>query len=213
MEYSILYATTQIIAVDGNATYTHLIDKLVYKNVDKFIISIVKTISCNTSLVNVIFTDTFKFNDKSLRFNNCKLLQTITGLNFLTIGSLGFLNCEALTSLNFNGIDSIITNMNLLFAGCINLETIDGINNWNTSAMTSMNAVFQNNYKLKYLNINNWDVSSMEINDTMFVNCNNLSTLILGPNCNISRFINDGGLTGTWTGGPETGYVYTKSPT
>jgi len=69
----------------------------------------------------------------------------------------------ALDSLNLAGI----TSMQSMFSGCTSLTTIPSANNWDTSAITSMNSAFENALRFNQ-DISNWDTSSVTDMSSMF---------------------------------------------
>ena len=89
--------------------------------------------------------------------------------------------------------------MEFMFNKCAKLKIIMGINNFNTSNVTNMNAMFQKCLKLEYLNLSNFDTSKVNEMRYMFCGCLNLRSLNLenftiNNNCNIEwifRFSSD----------------------
>lgn len=66
-----------------------------------------------------------------------------------------------------------------LFSGCGNLTTITGLENVNTSNVTSMERMFRQCHALKSLDLRSWDTSSVTDMRQMFHNCNELKNLDL----------------------------------
>ena len=66
-----------------------------------------------------------------------------------------------------------------MFAGCTNLTTINGIEQWDTSNVTNMNSMFSDCNKLTSLNLSGFNTSNVTDMSAMFINCTNLKRLDL----------------------------------
>lgn len=111
-----------------------------------------------------------------------------------------FINLE---NINFNNYydTSSVTNMQMMFANCYNIESLD-LRSFNTSSVTNMIGMF-GGYKSQtgltttsqsIMALNNLDVSSFDTNNVttmalMFLNCGNIKTLNLS-NFNTSKVTN-----------------------
>ena len=96
-----------------------------------------------------------------------------------------------------------------MFDGCSKLKKLN-FYKWDVSRFREIKSLFKNCSILEDLQLTNWNVVNVTDMSDMFTGCTALTKLILGPYIPISKLQSDGGLEGTWTGGPETGYVYTK---
>ena len=70
-------------------------------------------------------------------------------------------------------------NLEHMFSGCENLRTINGINEWNTSNVTTMQGMFYNCRSLESLNLGDFKTSNVESMFDMFSECENLKELNL----------------------------------
>lgn len=69
------------------------------------------------------------------------------------------------------------TSLGNLFKDCAALETIEGLENLNTSKVTNMENIFLNCQKLTNLDLRAWDTSNVTRMTNMFYKCNQLSSL------------------------------------
>ena len=72
-----------------------------------------------------------------------------------------FQNCVSIEGLKYLDT-SRTTNMDGMFWGCQNLETLD-VSNFNTSKVVNMSNLFVNCYKIKRLDVSKWDTSNVEM--------------------------------------------------
>lgn len=80
-------------------------------------------------------------------------------------------------------------NLENMFSECENLRTINGIKDWDTSNVTTMQGMFFNCKSLESLDLSSFNTSQVTNMDTMFFNCENLRELNLSnfDMCNISE--------------------------
>lgn len=82
--------------------------------------------------------------------------------------------------INIDGIEnwntSNVTNMNAMFSGCNNL-IFDKTFNWDTSKVTDMYSMFANCKKLTELDMTNWDTSKVTDMSSIFSSCDNLTSI------------------------------------
>ena len=102
---------------------------------------------------------------------------------YSSVMSEAFVNCTSLRTViadnvKFNNSNDILN----LFSGCSSLETIQGIETWNTSKITSTNGTFENCRSLKEVDISNWDLSKVTSMNSMFKNCINITRVIMPTN-------------------------------
>ena len=105
-----------------------------------------------------------------------------------------FRHCNNLTSLNVSNWDtSNVTNMSHMFSNCYKLIEIIGIENFNTSNVTSFCGgdfgLFSNCESLTQLDLSNWDTSNITDMCYMFRECTNLTQLDVS-NFNTSNVTN-----------------------
>ena len=70
-----------------------------------------------------------------------------------------------------------VNNLTGVFMMCVNLTEIKGIENWNTSKITSMNQLFYQCKKLTSLNISEWETGQVTDMGSMFQECEKLETI------------------------------------
>ena len=92
----------------------------------------------------------------------CAKITSITNIGPLKLGNEGayFYGCTNLTTIG--GVFDLTgtTNFNSMFDSCTSLTSVNGIGSWNTSAVTSMDSVFNGATNFNQ-NIGGWDVSSV----------------------------------------------------
>lgn len=126
-----------------------------------------------------------------------------------------FNGCTNLTTIN--NIEqwdtSNVTTMNDMFYGCYNLFSLD-LSSFNTSNVITMGFMFKGCSNLETLNISNFDMSKVENTDLMFASCFYLQQLRL-DNCSaetVEKIINDCDLpTGDINGEKRIMYVNSKA--
>ena len=95
-----------------------------------------------------------------------------------------FNNCVELTSLDLSSFDtSNVTDMTYMFCGGtsnkMSLTEIKGLENFNTSKVTSMGSMFYNCVNLTNLNLSSFNTSNVTYMRVMFYNCENLTSIDL----------------------------------
>ncbi len=74
-----------------------------------------------------------------------------------------FNNCSSLISLDLSSFNtSNVTNMEAMFQNDVNLENITFGDNFNTSKVKDMIAMFASCKKLSYINLSNFDTSNVK---------------------------------------------------
>ena len=129
--------------------------------------------------------------------SNTKITEATTMVNntHTDLGNM-FENCTNLTTIN--NIEqwdtSNVTTMRTMFYSCISLETLD-LSNFDTRKVTSMSNIFNRCISLETLNISNFDMNKVGDTRAMFKDCASLRELRL-DNCNrntIEKIINSTG--------------------
>lgn len=108
-------------------------------------------------------------------FYNCTSLKEIKGTNLWNLESLeqaygAFQNCNELIEITLNFNNSPINNIACLFKNCTKLSRINGVEDWDTSKVTSFNNTFLGT-NLDILNLSKWDTSSCTSVYGMFYTC------------------------------------------
>ena len=96
----------------------------------------------------------------------------------LTSASNLFYNCENLTYVDLRNSDfSNVETIERMFTSCVNLLTIDGLNELNVSKVHNMGGLFSDCRKLSEINVSNWDVSKVTNFGAAFRRCYEITTL------------------------------------
>lgn len=89
-----------------------------------------------------------------------------------------FNSCNNIKQLDLSGWNiNNVQNMNYTFYDCTNLEEITGIENLDTSNVTSMIATFSNCRKLSNINIKNWDFSKVTKLNSFLSGCESITNI------------------------------------
>jgi surface protein len=123
----------------------------------------------------------------NLMFNPCTSLTSIdmsnVNLSACTNMTSMFASSTNLVSVNATGLILNTTStldMNTMFASCTKLTGVTGINNWNTSKVTSTISMFSSCTSLSGItSLTGWDTSKVTNVYAMFYNCTGLQTLDL----------------------------------
>ena len=109
--------------------------------------------------------------------------EHLTGTQTVSMSRM-FTNTHALTSIGDVGGWAHIyrtINMQRMFDEAGSLAEIPGIENWDTSNVTNMEAMFRGMNSLTRLDLSSWDTSSVTNMSSMFTRANALRVLTLGP--------------------------------
>ena len=120
---------------------------------------------------HVISARNLKTNNSSiyLRGTGAKQID-LAGLNAPSLSSFSFNGNSLLETLNISGWNAPnITDMSGCFADLTNLETIIGIESFDTSKLKYASNAFQNTQKLRDLNLSGWNTSKLENMSGMFL--------------------------------------------
>ena len=133
--------------------------------------------------------DTSKVTNMGSMFSSCSGLTNLDVSNFNTskvIYMSGiFSECSNLTSLDVSNFDTAsVTDISMMFEKCTSLEEIKGIENFDTSKVTTMlygaRGLFANCKNLKSLDLSKWVItSSVTDMSYMFSGCSSLTSLDL----------------------------------
>ena len=141
--------------------------------------------SCS-SLTNLDLSkfDTSQVTDMSGMFAGLKLINTLDLSGFdtsqVTDMSGMFYSCYALVDLDLSGFDTNnATNMCSIFSSCNNLTNIIFGQNWNTSQVTDMHAMFYSCYALVDLDLTKFNTLNVMDMGSMFNFCRSLTNLDL----------------------------------
>ena len=112
-------------------------------------------------------TTGFSFNNTGSKAN----IRTITNWGSLRLGNTTgyFYGCTNLTLTTVAGTLDLTgtTNLTLMFGNCYALTTVNGINSWNTSAVTNMTYLFFSAFQFNS-NIGSWNTASVTNMYAMF---------------------------------------------
>ena len=153
-----------------------------------------------TTLVNLdlnMFNPTSAINMSNM-FYNCKNLLEVVfgdGCNASNVTDMSdmFSQCNSLQSLDLSGIyTNKLTDISHMFYYCHNLTNLTFGNNFNTSQVTDMTALFSNCRSLQKLDLSYFDTSQVIDMVSMFSGCQSLTNIIFGDNWNTSKVTNMG---------------------
>lgn len=123
--------------------------------------------------------------------DNCAGLFQGTGISSVEIASgvdtsnvtntsAMFAECANLSSVKLARFDAgKVKNMREMFKGCVKLTSVSSTASWNTSAVTSMDGMFNGCSVLSSVNLGAWDVSKVTSAQSMFLNCSGLTAVSL----------------------------------
>ena len=125
-------------------------------------------------------------------FSGCRSLTTIKGefstssfQNTTTMSAM-FFDCSALTNVDVSKWDvGKVKYFSAMFKECSALQSIKGLNNWNTTAATDMSSMFASDSSLTELDLSKFDTSNVITFDSMFTSDIALTSL------NVSNFKTD----------------------
>ena len=151
-------------------------------------IDMVQNVCTNySSIKNIVFDESFKtYAPTSLSgfFGGCETLETISGLEYLNIANVEFMDnmfngCSALKSLDLTNFNTAkVTDMGNMFKGCSALTSLD-LTNFNTAKVVNMGFMFYDCSALTSLDLTNFNTANVEFMDYMFHGCSALTSLDL----------------------------------
>ncbi len=118
-------------------------------------------------------------------FQGCESLKTIVGYETLVTAATEnmravFNLCGDLEYLDLSKwVTDNANSLGLLFGHTYSLSTIDGLENWNTGNVESMDSTFTSCWVTDLSGISGWDVSNVETFDEMFSSATKLTSLDL----------------------------------
>ena len=154
----------------------------------------------NLKQLDVSNFNTEKCTNFDFMFSRCKKLKElkVNGfcLNNVTNIQWMFKECSSLTSIDVSNWNTrIVSIMDGLFYGCINLIEIIGLDNFNTSNVSGMRYMFYDCNKLTDIDISSFDTSNVTSFDYMFEHCHSITSLDLShfdiSNASIIRMFKD----------------------
>lgn len=106
-----------------------------------------------------------------------QITSAVINVTQITSTSSMFLNCNNMTSVNLNGLEtSNVTDMNRMFYGCSALSELD-VSHFNTDSVTSMFLMFGRCDQLKSLDVSHFNTENVVNMGAMFNACTQLSSL------------------------------------
>ena len=130
-----------------------------------------------SSDVNSIY---YGYDGKAALINQIKTIvidedMTLDGAESMFQGYAGLQKVVGLDHIKF--ADDIKDNsLQSMFAECTNLETVDGITNWDMSSITNTSFMFANDKKLKNIDLSGWQNVKIKNAWAMFYECNSLTS-------------------------------------
>lgn len=118
----------------------------------------------------------------SINFTYKTGLVSLSYLDTSNVTSLKnmFYGCSNLVSIDVSSFNtSKVTDMSYIFFNCPILETITGLNNWDTNNVANMKFMFYLCYKLSELNLSSWNTNKVTKMGSMFNGCESLTSLNL----------------------------------
>lgn len=101
--------------------------------------------------------------------------MTLDGAESMFQGYAGLQKVVGLDHIKF--ADDIKDNsLQSMFAECTNLETVDGITNWDMSSITNTSFMFANDKKFKNIDLSGWQNVKIKNAWAMFYECNSLTS-------------------------------------
>ena len=132
----------------------------------------------NTSITDVKLYEGVSFANNTMTnlFYGCSNLVNadLSGVNTtgVTNMSAAFALYKKLATLDMTGIDtSSVTTMYYLFSQCYKLESIAGYEDWNTSALLSINHTFDRVQSMEVIDLRKWDLSQINNSGWCFQSC------------------------------------------
>ncbi len=141
----------------------------------------------NLSSLNLSNFDTSNVTHFDAMFFYCTKLKSITGISNwknskATDMPSMFAYDTALETLDLSGFTTpAVQNMSSMFSKCTNLESITGLDKWNTKAATDMSSMFASDSSLQKLDLSSFDTRKA-IQDNFFSGDTNLWYLKIGKN-------------------------------
>ena len=149
-------------------------------------IDMVQNVCTNySSIKNIVFDESFKtYAPTSLSgfFGGCETLETISGLEYLNIANVEFMDnmfngCSALKSLDLTNFNTAkVTEMGNMFNGCSALTSLD-LTNFNTANVEFMDYMFHGCSALTSLDLTNFNTAKVTYMNNMFEGCSALTTI------------------------------------
>ncbi|NUG39617.1 BspA family leucine-rich repeat surface protein [Lactobacillus mellis] len=139
----------------------------------------------NLSSLNLSNFDTSKVTNFNAMFFYCTKLKSITGISNwknskATDMPSMFAYDTALETLDLSGFTTpAVQNMSSMFSKCTNLESITGLDKWNTKAATDMSSMFASDSSLQKLDLSSFDTRNAT-QDNFFSGDTNLWYLKIG---------------------------------
>lgn len=99
--------------------------------------------------------------------------------------------CGVLTSITVTGKVSFEPNTKLtfMFRNCVNCKIIKGLNNFDTSNVISITAMFSGCSQVKELDVSNWNTSNVTDIAYSFYNCSQVKYIKINNNLTVNNYI------------------------
>ena len=123
-------------------------------------------------------------------FYMCKNITSITNMPHIKPPYMNYMFnvCKGLTTIDVSNIDTSKTKELIgVFSECTNLTEINGLENWDTSNVTSLSGLFSQTKVTKIEGVENWDTSNVKSLSALFNNCINLENVNFIKNWDLSK--------------------------
>ena len=133
-------------------------------------------------------------------FSVCKNITSITNIPQIKPPYMNYMfnACKGLTTLDVSNIDTSETKELMgVFTECTNLTEINGLENWDTSNVESLSALFSYTNLTEINGLENWDTSNVESLGSLCKYCNNLKNVNFIKNWDLSKVTS---MSGTFSG-------------
>ena len=136
----------------------------------------------NLSTLNLTGWDTSSAIDMNSMFESTRKLTTINGLTNLNVSNVTsmsnmFKMATAISNIDLTGWNTAkVLNMNSMFANTLSLNTLKGVEAFDTSSLTDAGAMFSNT-NIETLDLSAWNTPNLANVSLMFNNAHNLRSV------------------------------------
>ena len=137
----------------------------------------------NNKVIDLNMIDTSEIKNMSSLFRYSPYVYDVSKWNVSNCEDFSYMfsNCKNIKILDLSEWELSTTchhiDMFGMFNGCENLETVEGLDNWNTKKVSRISRMFSDCHNLKEIYINTWDTSFMTQTEGVFSKCENLKTI------------------------------------
>jgi surface protein len=137
----------------------------------------------NNKVIDLNCIDTSEITNMSGLFEDSPYVYDVSKWNVSNCEDFSqmFSNCKNIKNLDLSTwkLSTTCNHIEMfgMFNGCENLETVEGLDNWNTKKVSRISRMFSGCHNLKEIYINTWDTSRMTQCEAVFSECENLKTI------------------------------------